>query len=273
MGFFDLFGGGSDTGARAAELQNQATQKAIKQLRKNFGITEQNLTPFISSGVSGLNQFQNSSTPQGLDETLRALMNTDSFGALAEERGRAVEGQLAAGGLSRAGTALQEAARVPTDLALQIESLLSGRSNNLAGLGLNAALNLENLRGGNNQNIANLTQGVGEAQASGLIADQQADAAQGQQTMDTLLSAAGIAAMFFSDPSLKENVEEIGEVRGLKIYQWDWIQKAKGTLIEKCCNIGFMADEVKEVFPEYVSTFCGFDVIDYRRLLNRLEAS
>ena len=77
--------------------------------------------------------------------------------------------------------------------------------------------------------------------------------------------------MFFSDPNLKENVEEVGEIGDLKVYKWDWKPETKGTLVELCGTVGFMADEVKKLYPMFVGVFGGFDVIDYEKLLNHLE--
>ena len=85
-------------------------------------------------------------------------------------------------------------------------------------------------------------------------------------------SSAGTSSLFFSDPMLKNNVEEVGRICGLGIYQWDWKPETKGTMIDGCGNIGFMADEVKKVYPEFVYTFAGFDCILYPQLLNKLEA-
>lgn len=191
-----------------------------------------------------------------------------AFRALVDERQRAVQGQLSAGGLTRSGTALQEAARIPTDLGFQIEQLLSGRTSALAGSGQNAAAQLGAFGSQASGGVASLLQQTGSAAASGILADQQASAAAGQNILNT---AATIGSIFFSDPALKENVEEIGENNGLKIYQWDWLPETKGTMIEGCGNIGFMADEVNEKYPQHIYEFGGFMMIDYPALLDELE--
>ncbi len=264
------FGGRSDAGARAGDVQGQFNQQGIDEIRRQFGMTQENINPFIQAGVGALGQVQQGTTAGGLDERLRSILDTDIFGALSEERGRAVQSQSAATGQSRSGFGLQEAARVPTELALGLEQLLTGRSQNLVAGGQNAALGLGQLGGQASGGIANLFQSTGRAQSSGIITDAQSEAAQDQQRLNTI---ATVASIFFSDPSLKENVEPIGKVKNLILYQWDWIAKTKNTLIEKCPDIGFMADEVKEKFPQFVSDFCGFMVIDYPSLLDELEVS
>jgi hypothetical protein len=85
-------------------------------------------------------------------------------------------------------------------------------------------------------------------------------------------TAATIASMvMFSDPRLKINIEEIGQAGNLKIHQWDWKPETKGTLVEGCSNMGFMADEVKEKYPHHIYEFGGFMVVDYPALLDELE--
>ena len=86
-------------------------------------------------------------------------------------------------------------------------------------------------------------------------------------------AASGIASLFssFSDPRLKENVEKIGEINKLNLYQWDWIPETEGTLVEHLPTIGFLTTEVKEHYPDYVFEFSGYDAISYDALLNKLS--
>ena len=72
---------------------------------------------------------------------------------------------------------------------------------------------------------------------------------------------------------LKENIEEIGQINDLKVYQWDWIAPAKDTVVGLCHTVGFMADEVKEKYPQFVKEFGSYDVIEYFELLDHLEAA
>ena len=135
--------------------------------------------------------------------------------------------------------------------------------------GQSAGINLGQIGAGTSGGIASLLQASGQAGSAGILTDAQAGAAAKQQALNTAATAAQI---FFSDPNLKENIEEIGQVGPLKLMQWDWLEKTKGTMIDKCMTIGFMADEVKEIFPQFVHEFCGLMVVDYPNLLNELEA-
>ena len=264
------FGGRVNVGERAAQAQAQGNQQAIAELRRQFGITQENIQPFLQAGIEALPQVQEGTTAGGLDERLGRILGTDVFQNLLGERTRAVQGQLAATGQARSGFGLQEAARIPTELGLGLEELLTGRSRQLAGAGQAAAVGLGQFGAQTAGGIADLFRRTGQATGAGIVTDAQAEASRAQQQLSTV---ATIGSIFFSDPSLKENIEQIGEIKGLNLYQWDWISKTKDTLIEKCPDMGFMADEVKEMFPDLVSEFCGFLVIDYPSLLDKLEAA
>jgi hypothetical protein len=305
-------GGGGDSGVAAANIQASASREAIEaqerssaeateELRRQFEITQENIAPFLAAGTGALPQVQEGTTIGGLEQRLGRIFDTDIFGNLVEQRERSVQSQLAATGQLRSGTGLAEAARIPTDIGLSLEGLLTGRAEDLVTGGRQAALGLGTLGGQTSASIANVLQatgartgglisGIGQAGASGILTDAQASA---QRTQNSLNLAGTIGGLFlggalfggsgvssralgfdpFSDPALKENIEEIGECHDLKIYQWDWIESTKNTIIEKCSNIGFMADEVQGKYPQFVKEFCGFLTINYNGLLDHLEAS
>lgn len=242
---------------------NQGNAAATAELRRQFNQTRSDLLPFIEAGERQLPVLESRATIEGLDAVLSQIFNSENFQTLRDERINAAEGVLASGGLIRSGTALEEVAAIPTDLGFAIESLLTGRSQSLAGQSNTTATNLGQIGASNSQAIANLTQSHGN----------NISQTRGQAGQNFLNTAATAASIFFSDPSLKENVEEIGEIDGLKVYQWDWIEKAKDTMIGTCSNIGFMADEVKKKLPQYVYNYCGFMIIDYDALTEHLEAT
>lgn len=251
-----IFGGSSSqVGGQAAGQANVLSQQAIDEIR-------QQQIPFAEAGALALPEVLQGITPEGLSGRLSEILGTDVFQDLLGERTRAVEGQLAAGGLTRSGTAIEAAAQIPTDIALGLESLLTGRATDLAfgaqGAGSQASANIAGLLTQQGQNVA-----------SGILTDAQARAAGGQNLVNLATTAAGI---FFSDPALKENIEQISHIGDLGLFEWDWRPETKGTMIEKYGTTGFMADEVREKYPHHVSDFCGFMVIDYPSLLDELEA-
>lgn len=266
-GFAGLFGGGG--GKKAAQIQADAFLKGIAELRRQFDLTQENVSPFLQAGQEALPGVVQGSTIGGFGQRLNEIFNSGALQPLIDERMRAAQGQLAAGGLTRSGTALREIANIPTSLGLDIENLLNSRQTNLAGSGQNAAIGLGALGQQNAQSIANLQGQIGQGFASGFLADQQAQ----QQSIGNLIGGATAAAFLFSDRRLKKNIKKIGEAKGMNLYKWDWIDQAKGTLIEACENYGFMADEVRERFPKYVFEFCGWELINYPALLNELEAA
>lgn len=271
MGVLDSFFGTGGEGGQAARTADPFFGQAIEELRRQFEITQENVDPFIQAGVGALPGVVQGTTASGLDERLAEIFGTDIFGSLVEERQRGVQGQLAAGGLTRSGTALQEAARIPTDIGLALENLLTGRQTNLATSGQNAALGLGGIGGQASAGIANTLIGQGQNLASGILTDAQARAAGVGNLFS--LGQLGLQAGGFSDRRLKENIEKITQIGDLNVYQWNWCSGAKGTIIEKCMTIGFMADEVEETHPDHVGDFHGLKFIDYPALLDELEAA
>lgn len=253
-------------GSRGAGAANAASQLGIDELRRQFGVTQENLAPFIQAGTEALPGVTEGTTAQGLDARLAEIFNTDIFGSLVDERTRALEGQLSAGGLTRSGGALQEIAGVPTDVGLGIEQTLFDRLSGLAGQGLGAASSLGQIGVKPSLGIASLFNKQGQNTASGIIADSQAKA----KGLGQVISIAS-KAFFASDPLLKKNVEHISNLGDLKLFMWDWIEGAKGTFVEKCPNIGFMADEVEQKYPQFVKEFGGFKMVMYPALLDELE--
>ena len=247
---------------QAADIQQQSLEDAIPFFQ-----------PFMDAGLMGLEQFQQTSTPEGLDSILARIMGGDAFSLLEEERIRGAEGMLGAGGLTRSGEALQQGADIGGNLALQLEGILSGRSGGLADTGFQGA-----------SSIADLTTRIGEAIASGILGVESRDNTR-KANRDTnrsnllgagiggLFSAAGSAGGFgslFSDPALKENITKLSDIGPLGLYEWDWIEEVP-ELVQNMPTKGFLSTEVKDHFPEFVNEFGGFDIIDYEGLIKRLR--
>lgn len=295
MGFFsDIIGGitgrtGAEAAGQAGALQAGAIteaskiaaasqEKGLQALMEQLGLTREAFAPFLAAGTEALPRLQEGATLEGLSGTLSQILGGDLFGDLIGERERGVRGQLAAGGLTRSGTAIEEAARIPTDLAMQIENMLFGRTRDIAGTGLSAAAQAGGAEGGLSAQIANMFQSIGGTQAAGITGPAQATAtgilgaAQSQtQGIQNLLNLgiSGVAA--FSDPRLKENIKVIGRAGPLDIVTWDWIPEVKDSIVSKCDTVGFMSTQVKEFYPEYVGEFGGFDVINYPALHKELR--
>lgn len=258
------------TGETAAGEAIRGARSAQGEVTNAFGLTEEDLRPFIDQGLNALPGIQQGQTAQGLDERLAEIFNTGTFQNLVDERQRAVAGRDAATGNFRSGSGRLNAANVPTEIGLALEQLLTNRLGQSADTGLNTAQNLGIFRENKANSIASGFRNIGQLRAQSELSAGQSKA---QQASNFLQTAGNIGKIFFSDPRLKENIQEIGEVNGLKIYQWDWIPAFKAVFPDNKTTIGFMSDEVKQKYSHHVSTFGGFDIIDYPNLLDELEAA
>ncbi len=196
MSFFDAlgFGGRDNPAGRAGEIQSQKNQEGIDALNAQFGQTYENFNPFLQGGTDAFGRSVNNATQSGFEGNIANILGGDAFKALRDERLRATEGQLAAGGMTRSGTALQEISNVPTNLAFQIEQLLSGRTDSLASAGFNAARNIGEFEQNNASALATLLSGQGSALANGIFGDERARQAQDQRQLDTLEDIGKFAA-------------------------------------------------------------------------------
>ena len=85
MGFFsDLFGGSGKKAARqASQAQIEGFQKGIEELRRQFGITQENLQPFLNFGQGQIGAVEEGTTVEGLDARLGRIFDSETFGRLA----------------------------------------------------------------------------------------------------------------------------------------------------------------------------------------------
>lgn len=344
--------GKGDDSSQGAQEANRLSQQGIEELRRQFGLTEQNvqgatdtalggirqqfdqtagnINPFIQAGQNQLESLQQGASIGGFGERLGQIFGGGALDPLIAERTRGAQFQQSATGLRR-GDSLQDIAAIPQDIGLGIEQLLTGRSSQLAGQGLQAALGLGSL--GNQASLGAGQLGVQSALGLGSLGAQNAGNIAGifgqqgqnvfqganqdaQRQADFFGDVLGLAGTvggaflggpagasiggslfgggggggvgagagggigfglrndqgnFFSDRNLKENIEKIGDIGPLSLYQWDWIPETKDMLISKFPTMGFVADEVKKHFPEFVKDFYGFDSVNYSGLLDELQ--
>lgn len=197
---------------RAAEIESESAAEQRRILEEQLGITREQFAPFLEAGTSALPELQRGfqapegTTLPGLENVLSQIMGGEAFQSLIGERERGVRGQLAAGGLTRSGTAVREAAAIPTDLAFELENLLFGRAQgaeaarigglqDLTQLGLSAAAQTggqtgaltsaitEAMRSGAQARGAGIT-GAARAGATGILGGAQAQAQHAQNLMN-----------------------------------------------------------------------------------------
>ncbi len=112
------------------------------------------------------------------------------------------------------------------------------------------------------------------AQLNNESADERQEAARRANEPSTADKALGIistglsiAAVFgFSDSLLKEDIEKIGERNDLGWYRWKWIDEAPD-FVKQQPRVGFMAEEVKERYPNLVKVISGYMAINYEEAL------
>lgn len=208
---------GGSGAKKAAQAQQAAQAAAIAEQRRQFDITQQNLQPFIDVGAPALQQLQTGATAQGLDQRLADIFSGASFQNLADERTRAAQAGLASAGLTRSGAGLQAIAGVPGDLALQLESLLSGRQGQLAGIGQQSAGQLGGFGQAAAGNISQLLAQQGRTAAQGILGQGQADASRNQALIQGIgqLAAGGIGLFGGGGPA-DVSLADVGGIAGVQ---------------------------------------------------------
>ena len=172
-----------------------------------------------------------------------------------KEGEEAIMRQAAATGGLRSGN-IQEAL-YDYNTQLQNQALLQSYNEQLAGL-----TGLSRLPSQAPQ-IAQQTSAIGQTLGMGIVGAEQARQTALQQGLGNIMGFGTLAASVFSDRRLKDNIKKIGESNGLNVYSWTWNKIANGFGLFGSSR-GAMADEVKEVCPDAVSTHeSGYLMVNY----------
>lgn len=246
------------------------------------------LQPYADQGQQFLQPQAQGATLAGFGQNMGDIYNSPALQPMIDERMRDATSYMASQGLSRSGGAVQAAADIPAELAMQLEQMLYGRGTNQLETGYNASQNLAGLGQGDAANIANLYGNQGSAQASGILGKQQARQAGFSNIVGagsgalSGLGAAGVGGggmltglmSAFSDIRLKENIVPLCKIGGLTFCEWDW----KGDIAEFLdengftnINKGFIAQEVAEKYPQHSGEMHGYLTIDYASLMEEIE--
>jgi hypothetical protein len=259
----DLLGGLS--GSTGRDAANKAAEITNAELMRQFELSQENLGPALEAAQGQLPAIGRNLTPKGFGNNLQRLQGSlDRFLQPTEQsRGGAASSQLMQAGLNPSAGAISEASQIdPTTLSnllLGSEADLFGNQLALSGLGEGAGTVLSELG-------QRTGAGIAEANINAQLAGQQATA-QGQSNAMGLI---GLGASFFSDERLKDNIEELGEYKGVRIIKWTW----KDFVPEywKDVTVGFSAQDILSKFPQFVSEKNGFYSLDKDNLINHLEA-
>lgn len=240
----------ADAAIRAAEIQAEAVEKGIGEVRAGreqaFGM----LSPFQEAGTAQLPGITSLvSDPQA---QLSFIQDNPFFQSLSSQATRELAAKQAAGGkLGTGGTAASLQERL-LGLGTGLVNQNIQQRMGLANLGMGAAGQAAQTAVGTSGSIADLIGSAGAAQAAGQIGAAQAK----QQGLQNIL---GIGALALSDVRHKKDIQKITEMYGLPVYRFKYIDDDEE-------QVGFMAHEVKELFPDAVKEVDGKMYVDYGRI-------
>lgn len=245
---------GDITGSNQADAASQASAQQIAAAERALETIRGDLAPFRDPIAQQV-------MPALLDFTLNPqsqvdfVMNNPLLQRLQEDAtGRVFANQAARGKLGSGGTPLAlQNALIP--LGLDFFNQRQNQLFNLAGMGQNAAA----LTG---TQSANIQQGIGNAQAAGTIGAANAQAAG----TGNLLNIGMNAAAMLSDERAKEDIKEVGDIKGVKIYTY----KYKG---DDKTQMGVLAQNVEEQVPEAVEERDGVKYVNYKLLGEVINAA
>ena len=129
---------------------------------------------------------------------------------------------------------------------------------------------LEGLAGFRDQQtgkIADSYVGMGGSSADSIIAQQNAK----DQGISNIIGTAGAVGSFFSDPRLKESIEEVGHLNGHRIFKWKWNSDAEKLGLSGQ-SVGVLAHLIDEYMPKAIDMAKGYLTVDYEALGINLDA-
>ena len=264
----------SRSASKAADAQEEASEDAIAFQREALEQSRADLQPFRQAGENALPGLQRLTF--GQEDQKQFVTNNPFFDALADDaQKRIFNNQAARGKVGSGGTAEALQNRLLLLGPQLVQQSIDNRFK-LAQLGGNAAAGQANATLQTGGTISDLATQGGNAQAAGIIGRGNAIAGG----IEGIASAAGgafgggfggastgsgtsVGQMFgnqtvtVSDERMKEDIEHVGELHnGLNVYTFRY----KG---EERVNIGLMAQEVEEIFPEAVHEINGIKHVNY----------
>jgi hypothetical protein len=193
----------SETQAAASEKGIQFQREALDESRRQFGVTQDNLRPFLQSGQNALGSLGDLLGLNGPDKQQAAfagIQNSPAFNGIVNQGENAILQRASATGGLRGGNVQGALAQYRPQLLNQFLNEQYGRLAGVAQIGAGTGTNLGTLgaqfgQGGQNaaSNIANLLSQQGQAIAGGQIAQGNASAAG----FNNLLKIGSTVAGFF----------------------------------------------------------------------------
>ena len=237
------------------------TNQAAPYLQTNYNTGQQ--------GVTALGNALGLNGPAGNQSALAQLQTTPGYQFTLGQGNNAINAAASANGTLNSGNQATALSKFNQGLAQTTNNnyvnqlspymnMAQNSGNALSSLYTGLGTNEANTYMGANNTQVGLLGSIGNAQASGQMADQ----AQGMSLLGgglNLLSG-GLGAIF-SDERLKEDIEPVGELYdGQGIFRYRY----KGDPSETT-HIGLIAQDVENVSPESVVDVHGYKAVNYKR--------
>ncbi len=244
----------------AARRQEEISERQAEPLHRYLDLLE----PQIAAGQAQLPTLEGLATAEGYGGAIGEILQSQTLAPLIQERQRAADQALASRGLRRSGAAIQAAADIPTDLAMQIEGELNRRRQSISGLGQTGIQQSGNIAG----QIGSILAGGQQAALQSQLGAAQA----GIAGTGNLINLGANILGAFSDERLKKDLIVKGRLKDLDVFSWVWNDDAKARYGLEGESYGFVAQDVKEKYPHHVRmTDDGVLMIDYESLLAELK--
>lgn len=246
---------GNLTGSNQANAATTASNQQVAAAERALETIRGDLAPYRNIGEQVL--------PQLLDFTMNPqsqvdfVINNPLLARLQESAFNRISANQAARGKLGSGGTLEALQNSLIPLGLDFFNQRQGQMYNLANMGQNAAA----MTGNTSQNII---QGIGNAQAAGTIGAANARAAGTQNMLNMGMNALSLGTL--SDERAKEEINEVGDIKGVKIYTY----KYKG---DDKVQMGVLAQEVEELVPSAVTEKDGVKYVNYGILGEVLNAA
>ncbi len=254
----DLVGSviGGNSASKANRQQQQATDAAIGENRRQYDLTRQDYAPYREAGYKALSQYQNE---LGRPITAADVMSDPGYQFGLSQGQQALDRKASAMGGRVSGAALKAAARYGSDYASNGYNAAYQRGQDrlnriaaLANVGQTATNSVSSAGQQSTNAISNLISNQGNANAAATVA-------KGNIWGNFAQSAIPAALSYFSDERMKTNIVPIGKTaKGNTWYRWDWKTGGSGE--------GVIAQEVAHI-PGAVSRDAdGMMMVDYTKV-------
>lgn len=167
---------GANAADKAAQLQANSASQALALQQQEFNVGQQNLAPYLgigSNAVNSINQLYGYGQ-QGGQQDFSQFTNSPDYQFAQQQGNLGVQRYLSATGLSASGGAMKDISSFNQGLASQQYGNYFSRLMGLATLGNNAATTSSNVAMQGANTMGNTIQGIGQAQASGVVGSSNA---------------------------------------------------------------------------------------------------